>query len=50
MQVQQHIYLEDYRRYSVVVELPHAGLYNYNGTQIELFHIKWFNGGKINRT
>ena len=26
-------------------ELPHAGLYNYNGRQIELFHMKWFNGG-----
>ena len=22
--------------------LPHAGLYNYNGRQIELFHMKWF--------
>ena len=21
--------------------LPHAGLYNYNGRQIELFHMKW---------
>ena len=31
-------------------ELPHAGLYNYNGRQIELFHIKWFNGAMINRT
>ena len=20
----------------------HAGLYNYNGRQIELFHVKWF--------
>ena len=26
-------------------EWPHAGLYNYNGKQIELFHKKWFNGG-----
>ena len=26
-------------------ELPHAGLYNYNGKQIELFHMKWFNCG-----
>ena len=26
-------------------ELPHAGLYNYNGMQIELFHMKWFNCG-----
>ena len=26
-------------------EWPHAGLYNYNGRQIELFHMKWFNGG-----
>ena len=23
-------------------EWPHAGLYNYNGRQIELFHMKWF--------
>ena len=22
--------------------LPHAGLYNYNGRQIELFDMKWF--------
>ena len=22
--------------------LPHAGLYNYNGRYIELFHMKWF--------
>ena len=21
----------------------HAGLYNHNGNQIELFHMKWFN-------
>ena len=26
-------------------ELPHAGLYNYNGRQKELLHIKWFNCG-----
>ena len=24
-------------------EWPHRGLYNYNGRQIELFHMKWFN-------
>ena len=24
---------------------PHAGVYNYNQRQIELFHIKWFNCG-----
>ena len=24
-------------------ELSHAGLYNYNGRQIEFFHMKWFN-------
>ena len=24
---------------------PHAGLYKYNGRQIELFHMKWFSGG-----
>ena len=22
--------------------LPHASLHNYNGRQIELFHMKWF--------
>ena len=26
-------------------ERPHAGLYNYNVQQIELFHMKWFNCG-----
>ena len=26
-------------------EWPHAGLYNYNGRQIELFDMKWFNCG-----
>ena len=26
-------------------EWPHAGLYNYNITQIELFYMKWFNDG-----
>ena len=26
-------------------ELPHAGLYNYNGRQIKLFHKKCFNCG-----
>ena len=25
-----------------LTRLPHAGLYNYNGRQIELFHMKWF--------
>ena len=25
--------------------LPHTGLYNYNGRQIELFHMKWLNCG-----
>ena len=24
---------------------PHAGVYSYNGRQIELFHVKWFNCG-----
>ena len=23
--------------------LPHAALYDYDGRQIELFHMKWFN-------
>ena len=27
------------------VEWPHAGLYKYNGRQIEHFHMKWFIGG-----
>ena len=26
-------------------ECPHAGLYNCNGRQIELFHMKWFSYG-----
>ena len=26
----------------LLTELPHAGLYNHNGRQIELFHMKWF--------
>ena len=26
----------------LLTRLPHAGLYNYNGTQIELFNMKWF--------
>ena len=26
-------------------EWPHAGLYKYNGRQIELFHMQCFNGG-----
>ena len=26
-------------------ELSHAGLYNYNEREIELFHVKWFNYG-----
>ena len=33
--VQQHIYLQDYRRNSVTEpkeEWPHAGLYKYNGS------------------
>ena len=29
----------------LLTKLPRAGLYNYNGRQIELFHMKWFNGG-----
>ena len=24
-----------------LTRLPHAGLYNYNGRQIEPFHLKW---------
>ena len=26
-------------------EWPHAGIYKYNERQIELFYVKWFNGG-----
>ena len=33
----------------LLTRLPHAGLYNYDGSHIELFHMKWFNCGKINR-
>ena len=29
----------------LLTKLPHAGLYKYNGRQIELFYIKWFNCG-----
>ena len=25
----------------LLTELPHTGLYNYNGRQIKLFHVKW---------
>ena len=27
--------------------LPHAGLYDYDGKQRELFHMQWFNCGYI---
>ena len=33
----------------LLTRLAHAGLYNYNGRKIELFHMKWFDGGWINR-
>ena len=26
----------------LLTKLPYAGLYNYNGRQIEPFHMKWF--------
>ena len=26
----------------LLTKLPHSGLYNYNGRQIELFYMKWF--------
>ena len=29
----------------LLTRLSHAGLYNYNGTQVELFHMRWFNCG-----
>ena len=29
----------------LLTRLSHAGLYNYNGRQIELFYMKWFNCG-----
>ena len=34
----------------LLTRLPHASLCNYNGRQIELFHLKRFNCGYINRT
>ena len=33
----------------LLTRLPHASLYNYNGRQIELVAMKWFNCGEINR-
>ena len=44
-QVKQNNYLQDYRRHSAgscepKEEWPHACLDNYNGRQIELFHMK----------
>ena len=33
----------------LLTRLPHRGLYNYNGRQIELFHLKRFNYEYINR-
>ena len=27
----------------LLTRLPHAGLYDYNGRQTELFHMKWLN-------
>ena len=29
----------------LLTRLPHTGVYNYNGGQIELFNLKWFNCG-----
>ena len=31
-----------FSNYEAKEECPHAGLYIYNGRQIELFHVKWF--------
>ena len=31
----------------LLTKLPHAGLYNHNGRQIELFHMKWFNCDRL---
>ena len=59
MQAQQHIYLQDYKRHSVVVSQRRNGhmqvyvirpvniiyQYNHNGRQIYIFHMKWFNCG-----
>ena len=45
MKVQQHVYLQDFKTFSSCQpkeEWSHAGLYNYNGKQIELFYMKWF--------
>ena len=33
----------------LLTRLPHVGPHNYNRRQIELFHLKWFNCGWINR-
>ena len=47
MQVQQQLFtgLQDYSSCGPKEEWPHAGLYNYNGRQIELFHMNWLIGG-----
>ena len=29
----------------LLTRLSHAGLYNYNGRQMKLFHMRWFNCG-----
>ena len=29
----------------LLTSLPHAGLYDYDGKDIELFHMKWFDCG-----
>ena len=31
-------------------EWSHAGLCNYHGRQIKLFHMKWFNWGYVDST
>ena len=36
---------EDFSSCERKEEWPHAGLYNYNGRQTELFRMKWFNSG-----
>ena len=47
MQIPQRIYLQDYIRHSIALtqRKNDTGLYDYNGRQIELFHMKLFNCG-----
>ena len=45
--VKQHLFIRLQKAFSsceLKEEWSHAGLYKYNGRQIELFHMKWING------